>query len=419
MPICWLDEPTNFPAARHLRGSEGQRAVSTNTGHSMTAPSDGSGHAPRPRNEQDVRETIIRPLLHALGYRQGTEADIITEYRLTYDAFFLGHKSKRDPILRGDADYVCQVVGTTRWIVEAKPPTRPISQRDVQQAFSYAAHPDVAAPLFLVTNGREFRLYQTQFLGRPALEWTLDDMAQRMDEIGSVLSPEAIRRRYKTLRIEGGRSVGLNLGERAKIAGGVIMYREFFCLAQEALELLRSREGARSSIREGIVYRTPDGSLRGEILVSQSDAKFDALARLLNLECFSFESAGNAISSDRARPTVFTGQTRGRIPAGTDIGIIPGAPARTAPIDVDFVTDIRVIGFLERDHIIGAFDYAVTYSADLSLIVAQFREQVVAALARIRLGSWGDFDLTVMDVESDEFDRVQTLLLDARRKAGR
>ena len=32
--------------------------------------------------EQDVREEIITPLLHLLGYRRGTNADIIRELHL-------------------------------------------------------------------------------------------------------------------------------------------------------------------------------------------------------------------------------------------------------------------------------------------------------------------------------------------------
>lgn len=48
-------------------------------------------------NETDVREIIVRPLLHRLGYEHGTVANIRTEVPLRYDRAFLGRKQpKRD-----------------------------------------------------------------------------------------------------------------------------------------------------------------------------------------------------------------------------------------------------------------------------------------------------------------------------------
>jgi hypothetical protein len=73
-------------------------------------------------NETDVREVIVRPLLHALGYRQGsTAATILTEKSLRYSKQFLGRKKpEKDADLVGRADYVCEVVSFGRWVVEVK-----------------------------------------------------------------------------------------------------------------------------------------------------------------------------------------------------------------------------------------------------------------------------------------------------------
>ena len=43
-------------------------------------------------NETDVREIIVRPLLHHLGFKQGTAANIETEKTLRYSRAFLGRK---------------------------------------------------------------------------------------------------------------------------------------------------------------------------------------------------------------------------------------------------------------------------------------------------------------------------------------
>src|ERR1039458_2214520 len=69
-------------------------------------------------NETDVRETIVRPLIERLGYRHGTDANIITEKTLRYEKAFLGRKNpKKDPPLVGRADYICEVVSFGRWVV--------------------------------------------------------------------------------------------------------------------------------------------------------------------------------------------------------------------------------------------------------------------------------------------------------------
>lgn len=58
-------------------------------------------------NESDVREEILAPLVGDLGYRSGTEHNVIREQPLRYPHAFLGRKdSKRDPLLRGKADYI-------------------------------------------------------------------------------------------------------------------------------------------------------------------------------------------------------------------------------------------------------------------------------------------------------------------------
>jgi hypothetical protein len=114
-------------------------------------------------NEQDVRETIVRPLIESLGYGRDAETRIITEKKLRYDRSFLGHKKpKTDSPLAGRADYICEVTSFGRWVVEVKSPSEELAQDVVEQAHTYAMHPEIAASFFLVTNGRKFRLRRRQ-----------------------------------------------------------------------------------------------------------------------------------------------------------------------------------------------------------------------------------------------------------------
>jgi|GEM_PF-743458 len=371
-------------------------------------------------NEQGVREAIIYPFLKTLGYEPGSEADIIFEYRLHYDRFFLGHKTKNDPILRGRADYVCQILGVTRWTIEAKPPSTPLTKDDVQQAFTYAAHPEVAAPLFVITNGHEFRIYKIHNLEHPELTWSLDQMPDRMPEILAILSPDAIRHEYGSKRQNADLAIAPGVGLHAKIAGGAITYRDFYSptSSQEAQEFLQSRRGVRSSVGEGLAQRMDTGQLRGEILVIQNDAKLDALARLLNLECFVFECADFQISTSVQTPSIFTGRSSGTMPGGTDLSAIPGTPAMAVPFDIHFISDIRISGFLDRDHFKGSFEYRTAFSADPPGLSPDMRVVLNSAMSNAMQVVWGDFDLTMVAVGPSEAKRIEQVLIEARQHSG-
>jgi hypothetical protein len=72
-------------------------------------------------NEADVRGEVLDPLLRRLRYRTGTENNIRRELDLRYKRVYLGHKEKKkDPELRGKADYVLEVGQRVRWVLEAK-----------------------------------------------------------------------------------------------------------------------------------------------------------------------------------------------------------------------------------------------------------------------------------------------------------
>ena len=85
-------------------------------------------------NEMDIREEIIAPFLRNLGYRSGTEHNVIREQSLSYPKSFLGRKKNSDPILRGRADYICEAHSQIRWIIEAKSPDTPLNQDAEEQS---------------------------------------------------------------------------------------------------------------------------------------------------------------------------------------------------------------------------------------------------------------------------------------------
>src|SRR6266481_636588 len=113
----------------------------------------------RSKNESDVREDVAMPLLLALGYAAGTGNDIIREKTLAYSSSFLGRKKKTDPPLRGRADYILTVLGAGSWTLEIKAENVEIDRDAIEQAITYARHPEVSGSYAAVLNGRRFVVF--------------------------------------------------------------------------------------------------------------------------------------------------------------------------------------------------------------------------------------------------------------------
>jgi hypothetical protein len=148
-------------------------------------------------NETDVRENVIKPfLLNRLGYTFEGPARVRTEIPLRYSKIYLGRKKASDPDLRGKSDYICEVVSYGRWVIEAKAGGETLTRDDAEQAHTYAAHPEVAAFYYLVTNGRDYRLY-TNRPETPTMEWTFGEM----DTKWSIIENEALVKFYAEVNI--------------------------------------------------------------------------------------------------------------------------------------------------------------------------------------------------------------------------
>ena len=175
-------------------------------------------------NETDVREAVVRPFLESLGYRHGTQATIRTEVPLRYNKAFLGRKNPaKDPVL-GRADYICEAIGYGRWVVEVKSPSQKVGRDDIEQAHTYAAHPEIAALYFLVTNGRDYQLYMTSRLEAPLLRWTYDDIEELHVQIGAILEFDAIKKYATKITPDTGRPLAKGLPSKLRMLGGEIVY---------------------------------------------------------------------------------------------------------------------------------------------------------------------------------------------------
>ena len=220
----------------------------------------------RATNEPDIREEIASPFLKLLGYERGTTNDILREYPLSYDRIFLGRKKSNDPPLRGRADFILNVTGAGRWVLEIKSPASEISIDEIEQAITYARHPEVSASYVALTNGRRFQVYPHN---RRAAEGHLVDIAVESPEqlahaLAALLSPAAIRRDCTPKLVDLGHPLFDGFKSRATVRSGFVTHSHFTwkcdfplpAAAKQHIEnMCKKMVGFRSAITGGKVWR--------------------------------------------------------------------------------------------------------------------------------------------------------------------
>tara|TARA_R110002074_G_C12445311_1_gene658057 strand:+ start:215 stop:1285 length:1071 start_codon:yes stop_codon:yes gene_type:complete len=305
--------------------------------------------------EADVREIIVRPLLHALGYSQGsTDARIETEKQLIYSKQFLGHKNpNRDPDLRGRADYICEVVSFGRWVVEVKSPRSQLSLEDSNQAHTYAAHPEVSAIFTLLTNGREFRLYNTSNPSTPILRWPIEDTKNHFYTLVNLLGPDAIKRRT-TFPIDSGKPLSRGWGSSAEIVGGFLTYEKQSSTNPVIQNTESIIEGTQAAVTGKKICRGDDGRIEAEITLKAPFTEWERVNKIGGIEEFRFSTSDGFISADINSPSIFQGHIESSLPEGTQMKVSPGNIV-TLPSAMTMVVGTEAIGFLENESLVGVF----------------------------------------------------------------
>jgi len=139
--------------------------------------------------EDSVREEITSPLLKQLGYSASGENKIVRSRALVHPFVYIGTKKHKVNII---PDYLLEVEGKPRLILDAKAPSQDILKgKNVEQAFSYAIHPDVRASRYALCNGKRLTVFDINkrkaIANIPISQWS-----ERWGEINSLLSPVAL-----------------------------------------------------------------------------------------------------------------------------------------------------------------------------------------------------------------------------------
>lgn len=136
--------------------------------------------------EDSVREELIHPIIKSLGYSLKGDSRIIRSKSLVHPYVAIGSKRKKVSIV---PDYLFTVENKPYWVLDAKSPTESIvKSKHVEQAYSYAIHPEVRAELFALCNGKEFSLYSIKKF-EPILHFKLIDIDEHWNTLFRVLNP--------------------------------------------------------------------------------------------------------------------------------------------------------------------------------------------------------------------------------------
>ncbi|MEL6828044.1 MAG: hypothetical protein AAFN91_17485 [Pseudomonadota bacterium] len=341
-------------------------------------------------NETDVREEIASPLLHSLGYAKGTDNDILRErdLKLEYPHLFLGRKKPgKDPVLRGRADYILRVIGVCRWVFEIKAPDEPIDRHAIEQALSYARHPEVNADLIALLNGREFVLYRVSQLASEEPLMRLDDCRVEAlhAKLENVLSPTALRRDLRPREIDLGLSIGGGLRSSVQIIGGNVVYdygawdilecppgTEAIMLSQLDQQTPISA-GSKFSVDSGSVQRSAKGAIVAKIKWDSPYEQMDAFMQAKGLFDLNYVCLDPQISTDPASPSTFDYFFDMRLEHGEDVFDMMQRETTIAQLPVIAESYGQASGFLEGNLFKGQFQsetMCTTNAGPLKFVIA-------------------------------------------------
>lgn len=139
--------------------------------------------------EDAVREELITPLLHTLGYQARGEFQILRSKALVHPFVMIGSKQHKVGIV---PDYLLRVKNHFAWVLDAKRPDQKIvNGTNVEQVYSYAIHPEVRVDLYALCNGRELVVFHISHV-EPILKVALQDIENKWLDIEKLLSPYTV-----------------------------------------------------------------------------------------------------------------------------------------------------------------------------------------------------------------------------------
>jgi hypothetical protein len=140
--------------------------------------------------EDAVREEIIAPILRRAGYKPTGALRVQRSKPLTHPFVMIG--SKKHPVTIVP-DYTLFHEDRPLMILDGKRPTEDIIRSiHVEQAYSYAIHPEIRCRVFGLCNGRQLSLFHTE-RSEPLFLVGISELDARWEEVSRLFSPKILK----------------------------------------------------------------------------------------------------------------------------------------------------------------------------------------------------------------------------------
>jgi hypothetical protein len=139
--------------------------------------------------EDSVREDLISPLLKELGYQPTGKQRMQRSQSLPHPFVMIGSQKRKIQVI---PDYTLFYEDQAILILDAKRPSEAVVQsKHVEQAFSYAIHPEIRTKSYALCNGHELVLYDIDRAG-PVFRLKMVEINERWTELLKHFSPVAL-----------------------------------------------------------------------------------------------------------------------------------------------------------------------------------------------------------------------------------
>jgi len=137
--------------------------------------------------EDSVREVIIAPILSRLGYHPMGSQTVVRSKNLIQPFIYVGTRKHPVTII---PDYTLYHQNRPVLVLDAKSPTENVtSPANVQQAYSYAIHPEIRVNHFALCNGKRLAVFNVES-PKPIFDVPYEEFEARWEDIEKHLAPK-------------------------------------------------------------------------------------------------------------------------------------------------------------------------------------------------------------------------------------
>ncbi|XUY27811.1 type I restriction enzyme HsdR N-terminal domain-containing protein [Agrobacterium sp. rho-8.1] len=323
-------------------------------------------------NEAEVRMHIIDPVLRELGYMDTDGTYLRLEEQLSYPYYYIGRKNKKKDVPLGKPDYRAGLLGRGgSFVIEAKAANVDLTREELEQAHSYAAHAEVRAQYFMVSNGRELRIYETlsAFENDPLVSLDINEINEEFHRVENILSPSNLgrlsRRTYdldlklannrgSKIRIRDGKYSQQQWSYRIMLGDADITEQARPLLGDVDKQLTSLRDDFELRVGDGTIARNSEGRITADIQFIGATVGNDNAMKLLGFDQIVFLTEDKFLSSDPDNPSIFESTKEIQVKRGTVLPQMFG-DAVSMGLDVQVSVYVKSRMFIDGSSIFGDF----------------------------------------------------------------